>query len=131
MPKQKKVYFTKEKVIGSLTSDLECEKDDGTQTKRGGWIGFQTKWAFKTKVAKTSFARIVSQNFHKPNSINTESIHPLHKILVKVLTFKKIFSWTFSLIKTRMRKKDKIKRRCTQPFYTGSLSITREVNSVI
>ena len=30
-----------------------------------------------------------------------------------------------------MRKKDKIKRRGTQPFYTGSLSITREANPII
>jgi len=44
----------------------------------------------------------------------------------------KIYSWTYTkLIKTRMRDKDKINRRSTQPFYTGSLSITREANPVI
>ena len=100
-----------------------------TNQKEGGEFVFKTKQTFKTRVNKTSFVWIISQNFHKLNSINTESIHPLHKIFVKVFSFKRIFSWTFrKLIKTRMRKKDNIKRRNTQPFCNGSLPITRESN---
>ena len=60
--------------------------------QEGDEMILKKKQTFKTRVAKNSFARIVSQNSHKPNLINTESIHPLHKILVKVLSFKNIFS---------------------------------------
>ena len=47
----------------------------------GGELVFKTKGTFKPRFAKTSFAWIISQNLDKPNSINTGSIHPLHKIL--------------------------------------------------
>ena len=36
-----------------------------------------------------------------------------------------------NLINTRMREKDQNKRRKTQSFYTGSLSISREANPII
>ena len=79
-----------------------------------GELVYKKKQTFKTRVnKKTSIARIVSQSLINQYSIN----HPLHKNLVKVLSFKKIFSLTFSkLTKNKIRKKDKIKRRSTPIF---------------
>ena len=81
----------------------------------------------KPELQKTYFVWIVSQNFDKPNLINIESIILYTRSFVKVLSFTKIFSSTFSEpIKTRMRKNDKIKRRSTQLFIlVHSLSLEK------
>jgi len=50
------------------------------RNQEGGELVFKTKQTFKTRVAKTSFAWTVSQNFDKSDLINTESIHPLQEI---------------------------------------------------
>ena len=112
------------------------QKDDGTQqTKRRGggrWIGFQNK----TKFLKLEIQKLILYgSYHKTFINQTQSI-PNQSTLytrsfIKILSFTKIYSWTFTkMIKTKMRDKDQIKRS-TQLFYIASLSITREANPAI
>lgn len=83
-------------------------------TNQEGVNWFLNQIQQKTRVKKkTSFPRIISQTFNKP--IFNQS--PLTQNLLLKFFLKRIFSLTFSkLIKTIMRKKDKIKRRCTPIF---------------
>jgi len=119
---------------------------------RGGWIGFKKKCTFKT-VTKKTFIWIVSQTHiwikcnqylinHSLNMIL--HWHPFFhnyktwifmKNLINTWIFMKnlIDTWIFmkKLINTWMREIDQIKKRKTQSFYTGLLSISREANLVI
>jgi len=100
------------------------EKDGGNHKPRGGlnWFPNQMKLK-KLELKKASFLRIISQTFDKPRFNQS----PLTQNPLLKLFLKKIFSLTFSkLIKTRMRKKDKIKRRCTPIFIlVHSLSLEK------
>jgi len=94
---------------------IPSEKDDETHKPRAkGELVFKSKQTFKSpELKKTSFPRIVSQIFDK--LIFNQS--PFTQFFLLKFFLEKIFSLIFTkLIKTRMRKKDKINKRCTPIF---------------
>ena len=82
--------------------------------QEGGELVSKSNQTLKIEVKKkTSFPKIVSQTFDK--SIFNQS--PLTQNLLLKFFLKNIFSLTFNkLINTRIRKKDKIKKKCTPIF---------------
>jgi len=94
----------------------------GPRTK----LGYDTKRGLNwfSKQNRLSFAQIISQNFDK--SILNQSPFTQHPLLKFFLSKKNIFLTFSKLIETKMRKKDKIKRRNTSLFIpVHSLSLEK------